>query len=162
MQESNQRKWHRGGADREAYRDCWYCSKMFLRLRAALPVAVPGIFLAVPAASFADRCHSLKSLLPPQAALLSLPLCTPSGTGRKTFSNRIYVVKPQKKNERRQSRYQKTTTTQLSMGAGWGSGGGRLKDGRKMLDSYCSNERLCGQRIPQPLSLVRFLCGHKK
>ncbi|MBQ3252522.1 MAG: hypothetical protein IJB02_04710, partial [Oscillospiraceae bacterium] len=38
------------------------------------PVAVPGIFVADGAASSsADRCHSLRSLYPPQAALPSLP-----------------------------------------------------------------------------------------
>jgi len=40
----------------------------------ALPVAVPGIFLADSAASSAaDRGHSLSSLYPPQAAVASLP-----------------------------------------------------------------------------------------
>ena len=39
-----------------------------------IPVAVPGIFVAVGAASSsADRCHSLRSLHPPPAALPSLP-----------------------------------------------------------------------------------------
>ena len=39
------------------------------------PVAVPGIFVGFekPFAA-ADRCHSLKSLYPPLAALLSLPI----------------------------------------------------------------------------------------
>ena len=55
-----------------------------------------------------------------------------------------------------------TIRTQPSMGAGWGAGGGRLKVGLPMPDPHCSTERLCGQRIPQPLSLVRFLCGYKK
>ena len=39
------------------------------------PVAEPGIFLAAEAAlSSADRCHSLRSLVPLQAALPSLPI----------------------------------------------------------------------------------------
>ena len=39
------------------------------------PVAVPGALLAeVAAASLTDRCHSLRSLHPPLAALPSLPL----------------------------------------------------------------------------------------
>ena len=43
--------------------------------RFAHPVAVPGIFLADGAASSsADRCHSLGSLFPPQAAVASLPM----------------------------------------------------------------------------------------
>ena len=37
MQESNQRRWHRGGADREAYRGCFCMLPLFPRLRAALP-----------------------------------------------------------------------------------------------------------------------------
>ena len=37
------------------------------------------------AASSADRCHSLRSLIPPQAALSSLPLCTPSGASRNIY-----------------------------------------------------------------------------
>ena len=38
------------------------------------PVAVPGIFVADGAAfAAADRCHSLRSLYPPPAALPSLP-----------------------------------------------------------------------------------------
>ena len=42
------------------------------------PVAVPGIFLADGAASSsADRCHSLRSLHPPQAALPSLLIAGP-------------------------------------------------------------------------------------
>ena len=44
MQESNQRRWHRGGADREAYRDCVYSLLVFPRLRAALPyVPLPAL-----------------------------------------------------------------------------------------------------------------------
>ena len=46
-----------------------------LRLQISVPVAVPGIFLADKAASSsADRCHSLRSLAPPPAALPSLPM----------------------------------------------------------------------------------------
>jgi len=38
------------------------------------PVAMPGIFVADGAAfAAADRCHSLRSLHPPPAALPSLP-----------------------------------------------------------------------------------------
>jgi len=38
------------------------------------PVAVPGVRLAVGAAALhTDRCHSLRSLYPPPAALPSLP-----------------------------------------------------------------------------------------
>ena len=37
MQESNQRKWHRGGADREACRSCFCNLSVSPRLRAALP-----------------------------------------------------------------------------------------------------------------------------
>ena len=44
IQESNQRKWHRGGADREAYRSCVYNLSKFPRLRAALPyVPLPAL-----------------------------------------------------------------------------------------------------------------------
>ena len=44
--------------------------------RLTIPVAVPGIFVGDSApASSADRCHSLRSLLPPPAALPSLPRC---------------------------------------------------------------------------------------
>ncbi len=43
--------------------------------RIAPPVAVPDIFLADKAAASAiDRCHSLPSLLPPPAAVGSLPM----------------------------------------------------------------------------------------
>jgi len=43
------------------------------------PVAVPDIFLGFKKPSSAiDRCPSLRSLLPPQAALPSLPI-TPAG-----------------------------------------------------------------------------------
>ena len=45
------------------------------------------------------------------------------------------------------------------MGAGWGPGGGRLKGGLQVPVCLGSNERLCGQRLPQTPSLVRFLCG---
>ena len=41
----------------------------------AVPVAVPDIFLGFEKPSSAiDRCHSLSSLVPPPAALASLPL----------------------------------------------------------------------------------------
>jgi len=44
-------------------------------MRIAPPVAVSGIFLADGAASSsADRCHSLRSLHPPQAVLPSIPM----------------------------------------------------------------------------------------
>ena len=44
--------------------------------RRTIPVAVPGIFVGDSApSSSADRCHSLSSLLPPPAALASLPSC---------------------------------------------------------------------------------------
>ena len=40
---------------------------------------------------------------------------------------------------------------------------GRAAQSRaNVLDNLRNYERLCGQRIPQTLSLVRFLCGHKK
>ena len=48
------------------------------------------------------------------------------------------------------------------MGAGWGPGGGRLKGGIPVLVYLCNNERLCGQRLPQTPSLVRFLCGSQE
>ena len=47
-------------------------------------------------------------------------------------------------------------------GAGWGSGGGWLEGEEEVLVKHSRNESLSGQRLPQPLSLVRFLCGHKK
>ena len=43
--------------------------------------------------------------------------------------------------------------------------GGPGEDGSKSgnnLVEICSSERLCGQCLPRTLSLVRFLCGHKK
>jgi len=124
---------------------------------------VPGIFLALPAASSADRCHSLKSLLPPQAALLSLPLCTPSGANREMSNDRYSLYLPDAALSIHSCNSpQKKTISGPMTGAGWGSGGGRLKTGLIMRDDLRSNERLCGQRIPQPLSLVHFLCGHKK
>ena len=44
-----------------------------------LPVAVPGVRLADRAAALhTDRCHSLRSLLPPPAALPSLPGLSPA------------------------------------------------------------------------------------
>ena len=44
--------------------------------RRTSPVAVPGVLLADgAAASLTDRGHSLRSLLPPPAALPSLPSC---------------------------------------------------------------------------------------
>ena len=44
-------------------------------LRIAPPVAVPGIFVGFEKpSSSADRCHSLRSLLLPPAALPSLPM----------------------------------------------------------------------------------------
>ena len=46
-----------------------------IKVRLGLPVAVPGVLLAVCAAALhTDRGHSLRSLLPPPAALPSLPL----------------------------------------------------------------------------------------
>ena len=45
------------------------------------------------------------------------------------------------------------------MGAGWGPGGGRLKGGLQVPVCLGSNESLCGQRLPQTPSMVRFLCG---
>ena len=42
------------------------------------PVAVPGVHLAVGAVALhTDRCHSLRSLHPPPAALPSLPIAGP-------------------------------------------------------------------------------------
>ena len=42
------------------------------------PVAVPGVRLADGAAALhTDRCHSLRSLYPPPAALPSLPIAGP-------------------------------------------------------------------------------------
>ena len=38
MQESNQRRWHRGGADREAYRDCVYQPPCFPGFEPPSPV----------------------------------------------------------------------------------------------------------------------------
>ena len=40
-----------------------------------IPVAVPDIFVGFKPSSSVDRCHSLRSLLPPPAALPSLPCC---------------------------------------------------------------------------------------
>jgi hypothetical protein len=40
---------------------------------------------------------------------------------------------------------------------------GRAAQSRaQMLVFLCSDERLCGQHIPQPISLVTFLFGNKK
>ena len=90
------------------------------------------------------------------------PLCTPSGTCRKYGCGR----KNLNINTQHRIHCWKSSITpirsSLSTGAGWGPGGGRLKVGEEMLVQGSSNERLCGQRIPQPLSLVHFLCGHKK
>ena len=47
-------------------------------VKCCYPVVVPGIFLAVTtASSSADHCHSLPSLLPPLAAVGSLPRFVP-------------------------------------------------------------------------------------
>ena len=40
---------------------------------------------------------------------------------------------------------------------------GRAAQSRAQMPVFlCSNERLCGQHIPQPISLVTFLFGNKK
>ena len=60
------------------------------------PVAVPGSFLADDAAaSSADRCHSLRSLAPPPAALPSLPLlaCQSFCNVQKTVRSLVYSAK---------------------------------------------------------------------
>ena len=55
-----------------------------LNCRGGYPVAVPGVRLADKAATLpTDRCHSLRSLLPPPAALPSLPIAA-----RKDFGTR--------------------------------------------------------------------------
>ena len=58
------------------------------------PVAVPGICVGDGApSSSADRCHSLRSLLPPPAALPSLPpRPVVSFTRRMEFAGLLFVV----------------------------------------------------------------------
>ena len=47
-------------------------------------------------------------------------------------------------------------------GPGGGLGGGRLKVGVEVLDTEAVTKGFAVSASPQPLSLVRFLCGHKK
>jgi len=161
MQESNQRRWHRGGADREAYRGCFYQLAYF-------PGFEPPFLLRCPASSLPYRLRHL-----PTAATRSSRFFRRRRRSSRSpyvplpaLDVRLFLIYfPKTDNrwiEQTQAVPVKTTGTRPSTGAGWGSGGGRLKVGPYMLDSQCANERLCGQRIPQPLSLVHFLCGHKK
>ena len=91
------------------------------------------------------------------------PLCTPSGACRNSFCGRNSLSPTAAELTVLGSESSKTMIQAgPSTGAGWGSGGGRLKVGISVLDYPRRKERLCGQRIPQPLSLVPFLCGHKK
>ena len=75
--------------------------------------------------------------------------------------------KPPKTDNRRITKCNRVSTTESTTaraptGAGWGSGGGRLKVGISVPVCHRSSERLCGQHRPQPLSLVRFLCGSQE
>ena len=55
----------------------------------SLPVAVPDkIFGLTPILDFIDRCHSLRSLHPPQAALPSLPNSTTSANTSDFYTGR--------------------------------------------------------------------------
>ena len=136
-QESNQRSQHRGGADREVYRHFFNKPPLLPRLRAALP------YVPLPA--------------PVEGFLV---------VGIKVLGLTI-----------------KSTSTRLSTRAGRGSGEGAAERSESCNNNDCrgqsyhcklaqsraenpgqnrSSERLCGQRLPRTLSLVRFLCGHKK
>ena len=88
--------------------------------------------------------------------------CTSPGAGRKTGSNRIASHQKVQKLYTVKHRSHSRFLPSCRRGPGGGSGGGRLKVGVEKPVSICSNERLCGQRLPRPLSLVTFLCGHKK
>ena len=162
MQESNQRKWHRVALTAKPIWIAGIVPKCF-------PGFEPPFLLRYPASSLPYRLRHL-----PTAATRSsrffrrrrrssrspyVPL--PAQIVRWVIIDTVFIcltqlhlciaALPPKK-----------TITGPTTGAGWGPGGERLKAGMIMRDYLRSNERLCGQRIPQPLSLVRFLCGHKK
>ena len=89
------------------------------------------------------------------------PLCTPSGACRKNGCSRISLITTVQEIYNRVSKT-KSNQTGPPTGAGWGPGGGRLKGGI-IVSVYLGNtERLCGQRLPQTPSLVRFLCGSQE
>ena len=106
---------------------------------------------------------------PVAAALISIrltpassrpPLCTPSGASRKTGCGRYLFLAADGYLLRC---FDSGTDPIRSFDGGRVGVWGRAAQSRaNVLDNLRNYERLCGQRIPQTLSLVRFLCGHKK
>ena len=63
----------------------------------SVPVAVPGVRLAVGAAALhTDRCHSLCSLTPPPAAVASLPILD-----NRTAAHKCINIEPTKQSPNR-------------------------------------------------------------
>ena len=125
MQESNQRRWHRGGADREAYRSCIPWLAYFPGFEPPSPM--------YPFRRWTEDCHwSIQQDGSPQ-------FITNAGIpGYRSDSS-------------------------PSFDGGRVGGWGRAAQSRaEHAGCAMHNDRLCGQRLPQPLSLVHFLCGHKK
>ena len=82
------------------------------------------------------------------------PLCTPSGAGRQTCCRRYLFGQMDISSS---VSVLKSIPTQPSTGAGWGSGGGRLKAGLPMPVSFCCTVRLCRSAHPPDVFFGYFL-----